>query len=259
SGFLTRPRAPRLNPAPLIVWFAPGLPPQPHAEFDAQAQVLADMGFMVCRLNQRGVAGHGARHREALRRDPAGAPAADALAAIDWIAARHRLDRKRVSLLGEGLAGHFALRAAQLHPEAFRCAVVFEPIINLWTWVQPPPHADGPPSFTQEVNRLFLEGGGARLSEISAIAHADAWRAPVFVATRGDRHSETDQQIAAGVAAMKTQLRRRDIPCVAVEFHTDYAAGLPAARTRIYRQLEEFFNLHLYNYDVKIGPTREVR
>ncbi|MDP3068679.1 MAG: prolyl oligopeptidase family serine peptidase [Opitutaceae bacterium] len=259
SGFLTRPRAPRLNPPPLIMWFAPGLPPQPHAEFDAQAQVLADMGFMVCRLNQRGVAGQGARHREALRRDPAGAPAVDALAAIDWIAARHRVDRKRVAVLGEGLAGHFALRAAQLHPEAFRCAVVFEPIINLWTWVQPPPDAAGPPSFTQEVNRIFLQGGGARLPELAATAHAAAWRSPVFVATRGDRHSATDQQIAAGVAQMKSQLSRRDIPWVAVQFNTDYVEGLPGARTRLYRELEEFFNLHLYNYDVKIGPTRVVR
>ncbi|MBL9189886.1 MAG: prolyl oligopeptidase family serine peptidase [Opitutaceae bacterium] len=259
TGFLTHPRAPRINPPPLIVWFAPGLPPQPHSEFDAQAQVLADMGFMVCRLNQRGVAGHGARHREALRRDPAGSPGADAIAAIDWIAARHRVDRKRVALLGEGLAGHFALRATQLHPEAFRCAVVFEPVINLWAWVQPPPDAAGPPTLAQEVNRLFLEGAGAKLPQIAATAHADAWQAAVFVATRGDRHSATDQQIAAGVSQMKAQLRRRDVPCVAVEFHTDYVEGLPAARTRLYRELEEFFNLHLYHYDVKIGPTRVVR
>ncbi len=69
TGYLTLPHAPRLSPPPLIIWFAPGVPPQPHRAFDAQAQVLADMGFVVCRLNQRGVLGLGAEHRDALRRD----------------------------------------------------------------------------------------------------------------------------------------------------------------------------------------------
>jgi dienelactone hydrolase len=259
TGFLTLPRAPRLSPTPLVVWFAPGLPPRPHAEFDAQAQVLADMGFVVCRLNQRGVSGYGARARDALRRDPDGAPAADALAAIEWIAARHRIDRKRVATMGEGLAGYFALRTAQVQPQAFRCAVVFEPVLNVASLVQPPPDVSSRPTFAREVNRVFLEGRGAKVRELSVSAHADELTAAVFVALRGDRFSDADATTAAGVAHLRSQLARRDVPCVTVEFNTDFVQGLPAARARLYRELEEFFNLHLYNYDVKIGPTRVVR
>ncbi len=259
TGFLTLPRSPRLNPPPLVVWFAPGLPPRPHAEFDAQAQVLADMGFVVCRLNQRGVSGYGARARDALRRDPDGAPAADALAAIEWIAARHRIDRKRVVTMGEGLAGYFALRTAQLQPQAFRCAVVFEPVLNITSLVQPPPDASSRPTFAQEVNRVFFEGRGAKVRDLSVTAHADELNAAVFAALRGDRFAEADATAAAGVARLRSQLKRRDVPCVTAEFNTDFVQGLPTARARLYRELEEFFNLHLYNYDVTIGPTRVVR
>jgi hypothetical protein len=259
SGFLTLPRTPRLNPPPLIVWFASGLPPQPHREFDPQAQVLADMGFVVCRLNQRGVLGLGARQREALRRDFDRAPLEDALAAIDWIAARHKIDRKRIATLGEGFAGQLAVRVTQLAPETFRCAVAFEPVFNLTAWVQPPADSFAAPSFAQEVNRIFLEGGGAKLHELSATAHPDALSVPVFLTSRAEQRNSTDAAIAADVSHLRSQLKRRELACVAVEINDDFTLGLPAARTRVYRELEEFFNLNLYSYNVKIGPTRVVR
>ncbi len=259
SGYLTVPRAPRLNPPPLVIWFAPGLPPRPHVEFEPQAQVLADMGFIVCRLNNRGVLGFGAKHRDALRRDIDHAATADALAAIEWIAQGHRIDRKRVATLGEGFAGHLAVRATQLHPEAFRCAVVFDPVIHLASWVLPPADSSGPPTFSQEVTRLFLEGAGAKLTQLSVTAHADELNAPLFIATRSVPRDAMETSIAAGVAQLRAQLKRRDIPCVNVDYDADFTLGLPAARARVYRQLEEFFNLNLYNYNVKIGPTRVVK
>ena len=260
TGHLTLPRNPRLNPPPLVIWFAPGLPPQPHRAFDPQAQVLADMGFVVCRLNQRGVLGLGTGHREALRRDPDHTTADDAIAAIEWIAQRHRIDRNRVVTFGEGFAGHLAVRATQIHPEAFRCAVVIDPIINLASWVQPPANvnASGPPSFAQQINRIFLEGRGARLHELSVTAHADEPNAATFILTRAEQRTAADATVASGVAQLQSQLKRRDIPCIAVEYNEDFTHGLPAARARVYRALEEFLNLNLYNYKVKIGPTRVV-
>jgi dipeptidyl aminopeptidase/acylaminoacyl peptidase len=259
SGFLTLPRAPRLNPPPLIIWFATGLPPQPHPEFSAQAQVLADMGFAVCRLNYRGLVGFGARERDVLRANIDGVPAADALAAIEWIASRHRIDRKRVATMGEGFAGLLAIRATQLYPDAFRCAVAFEPILDPAAWVEPPAESSAPPSFEQRVNRLFLTGKGSDLRRLSPLAHPDRLNAPVFFTKRITPRSATDVAVAGGTSRLHGQLKRRDIPSVVAEIHDDYVAGSPGARTRLYRKLEEFFNLNLYDYNVKIGPTREVK
>lgn len=259
TGWLTLPRTPRITPPPLVIVFAEGLPPHPHAEFDPQAQVLADMGFVVCRLNQRGILGTGARGREALRHAPDAAPAADALAALEWIAAHHRIDRRRVATFGEGVGAYFAVRATQLHPDVFRCAVAIEPVLDLAAWVQPAADSSGPPSFLQETKRVFLESSGSKLHTLSAMAHADASKVPVFMAANVQQRNRDEQVVATGVAQLRAQLKRRGIPAVLVDLNDDYALGLPAARTRVYRELEEFFNLNLYHYDVKIGPARVVR
>jgi dipeptidyl aminopeptidase/acylaminoacyl peptidase len=252
TGYLTLPRNPRINPPPVIIWFAPGLPPQAHPAFDPRAQVLADMGFVICRLNQRGVLGLGTEHREALRRDLDHASADDALAAIEWIAQRHRIDRKRVATLGEGFAGHLAVRATQLFPLTFRCAVIFDPILHLVSWLQLPPGADGPPTFRQQTNRLFLERSGVKLADLAVTAHPDQLNAATFIAVR---EGQSDH-LAAGVSDLQLQLKRRDIACVVIPYNEDFTHGLPAARARVYRALEEFLNLNLYDYDVRIGPAK---
>jgi dipeptidyl aminopeptidase/acylaminoacyl peptidase len=257
TGYLTLPRTPRINPPPLIIWFASGMPPQPHSEFDPQAQVLADMGFVVCRLNQRGVLGLGTEHLNALRRDLDHASADDAIAAVEWVAQHYHIDRKRVATLGEGFAGHLALRATQLYPQAFRCAAIFDPVIHFAPLVEMPPNLDlnALPTFRQQVNRAYLEGGRVKLSDLSVLAHADELNAPVFIATRTDLH----EYLAAGVSDLRSQLKRRDIPSVSVTYNEDFTHGLPAARARLYRELEEFFNLNLYDYGVKIGPTKVMK
>ena len=38
-----------------------------------------------------------------------------------------------------------------------------------------------------------------------------------------------------------------------------FAAAVPASRATVYRKIEEFFNLRLHDYAVKIGPTKEVK
>lgn len=256
SGYLTLPRAPRLKPPPLVIVFASGLPATPHAEFDREAQVLADLGLAVLRLNQRGVLGRGARQREALREGIDRAAAQDARAAIAWVASQHPIDRKRVVAMGEGFGGYLAVRATQLEPELFRCAVATEPLLEPARWVQPrPDFTAGPPSFQQEVNRIYLERTAPRLHEIGVTSHADALSHPVFVVYRSHR-ADT---IAEGVAQLRSQLKRRDIEHQMLAVGDDYFHGLPGARAKAYRALEEFLNLNLYNYNVKIGPTRVVR
>jgi hypothetical protein len=43
-----------------------------------------------------------------------------------------------------------------------------------------------------------------------------------------------------------------------VSLDPGFAAGRPESRAAVYRQIEEFFNLRLHQYAVKIGPAREV-
>ena len=108
------------------------------ADFDRDAQAFAGMGFMVLRVNYRGTGGMGLRHLGAIHGGVDRVPIEDIIAAIDSIGAQTPIDRQRIALVGEGLGGYLALRAVQVHPERFRCAVAISAPVNLDQWVREP-------------------------------------------------------------------------------------------------------------------------
>ena len=69
-------------------------------------------------MDGTGSAGFGRAHREAftagISKDSDRAPIDDMLATIEWVAARQKIDRKRIALFGNGYGGTLALRALLL-------------------------------------------------------------------------------------------------------------------------------------------------
>src|SRR4029077_9033500 len=117
--------------------------------FDPEAQIFADMGVVVARLNHRSVAGVRAEDLTALRTAVDRVSVDDAVAAIEWIAARNPdrpFDRKRVATLGRGFGGYLAVRALQLQPTVFRCGIAIDAPMDLRPWLPPPETFGAPPS-----------------------------------------------------------------------------------------------------------------
>ncbi len=255
SGYLTLPRTPRIKPIPLVITFASGLPAQAHAEFDRETQVLADMGLAVFRLNQRGVNGRGRAQRESLSKGIDLAAVDDASAAIEWAATQFELDRRRIVAAGEGFGGYLAVRATQLAPDRFRAAFVTAPVLEPALWTKPTDVEADLPTFQQEANRIFIAKTVSRIEDLAATKLPDGPGRAIFVvyhAARGD-------VIAQGVGRLSGQLRSRGIPHETLDVNEDYFLGLPKARTRVYQALDEFLNLNLYQFDVKVGPTEVVK
>lgn len=126
SGYLTWPNLPRASPPPLLVVFPSGTPDQAQPAFDPEAQVFADLGFAVARLNHRRVAVGRAEEASAPRAAVDRVAVDDSVAAIEWLAAQipdHAFDRQRVATLGRGLGGEVARRALRLQPNLFRCGI----------------------------------------------------------------------------------------------------------------------------------------
>src|SRR5204862_2492552 len=67
SGYLTWPAKRMAEPPALLVVFPSGFPGRAQPPFDPEAQVFADRGFAVVRLNHRSVAGVAAKDFTALR------------------------------------------------------------------------------------------------------------------------------------------------------------------------------------------------
>jgi hypothetical protein len=117
--------------------------------------------------------------------------------------------------------------------------------------VPPPP----PLNFVQEVQRNFLTRGASDLAAISVLRHVEAVTKPVFLIVDPPR----DRLIESQNATFRSRLKRLGRTVDYLEVGSGFAQNLPGERARVFRRMEEFFNLNLYDYDVKVGETKEVK
>lgn len=275
TGYLTFPHQPRLNPPPLLIDFSDGVMGRVQPGFNRQAQILAELGFIVARVNHRGMSGFGLAHRDAFRHGGERMPVDDAVAAISWIADHHAIDRKRIATFGRGLGGYLALRALQLEPDLFRCAVAIDAPLAPELWLRPPledlglgaradasnfssgtigPLRPPPPiNFERETQRAFLLGGSAKLT--SVLDGAATLTKPVMLIV----NSPEDSPIALQNASLRSQLSRLHRPPEFLQPDNPFAADLPGERAKTFRRIGEFFNLNLYDYGVKVGPAKVIK
>jgi len=259
SGYVTWPKKPRLDPPPVLLGFPTGFPGHAQAEFDPEAQVFADLGFVVVRLNHRSVTGVKLGDRAALQADPARVVVNDAIVVLHWLAERnpsHPFDSKRVAALGRGFGGYLALRALQLEPEIFRCGLAIDAPMDLRTWLYPPPSAsNGRRVSVTEVPRGFFDRDKTHWNDLSVVQHAVGLTHPVFLLVEPTRNEAIDTSISDLRSKLKSLKRAPDY----LELDPGFSPGAPKARAAVYRKIEEFFNLKLYDYGVKFGPIKEVK
>eukprot|EP01036_Dinobryon_divergens_P032662 gene32662-42302_t len=273
SGYLTFPRQPRLNPPPLLLDFANGPLSRAYPGFDREAQVFAELGFVVARLNLRGGSGFGLAHRQALRNGGDRVPVEDALAAVEWIARHHAIDRKRVVTYGHDLGGHLALRALQLEPTLFRCGLAVDAPLSPAAWLQPdfedmgpgasvspqeisprpPPSAPvaRPIDFFREARRAFFFGETPLLT--SVLETSTTLTRPVMLIV----NSRDNSVIATQNDTLRSRLTRAGRAPEYLQTTTPEGFYLAGERVKTFRRIEEFLNLNLYDFGVKVGPTKE--
>ncbi len=280
TGYLTHPRTPRLNPPPLVICFPAGFPAQAQPDFDADAQMLASLGFLVMRVNHRGVVGFGARHRDAIQQGIDRVPIDDALATAEWVAKRYKFDRRRIAAMGEGFGGYLALRALQLHPSTFRCAISLNAPMDLEVWLQRAAQDDATLDknfserggagvgeigflgseprkfdFTREAHHAFFRRNSTSLADASVLRAVAALTKPVFLIVTSQRPAE----IGSGNSQLRSKLRSLGRAPDYLEVQQDYVLRLPAARAKAFRRIEEFFNLNLYDYKVDVGEMKAIK
>ena len=251
TGVVAIPRAVRQKPIPIVVLCADEPWLRTPTEFDSEMNALSQMGFAVLQINPRGTWGHGVKHREAAAAAFDEIQSADILTAIDLLSKSMPLNPKRVAIMGRERGGYLALRSVQLHPDRFRCVVALNPTVDLKSWLNESRWTDG--SSAPALTRTFF---GETLLRQNALMDGDnPVGKPAFVlayrgidGTPSSQHYLNARSFARRTRNAGTHVRFWDLS-------SDHTAGMPAARSEVMRNIEDFLNEHIYAYNVQMGET----
>ena len=66
-------------------------------------------------------------------------------------------------------------------------------------------------------------------------------------------------KVPSPAKGLRSSLKRLNRVPDYFESQSTEGADLPGARSVLFRRMETFFNLNLYDFGVKVGPTKEVK
>jgi dipeptidyl aminopeptidase/acylaminoacyl peptidase len=167
--------------APALVMVHGGPGGQAQIAYSALTQALANHGYVVFDINNRGSSGYGKTFHAMDDRRHGEADLGDVVASKQMLAATGYVDPARIGIIGGSYGGYMVLAALTLQPDAFKVGVDLFGISN---WVRT--LESTPPYWESFREALYAELGdpkkdGERLRRISPLFNASKIRAPLMV------------------------------------------------------------------------------
>jgi dipeptidyl aminopeptidase/acylaminoacyl peptidase len=245
-GYVTVPLdVPRENlPAVLLVHGGPWA--RDEWGYQAEAQWLANRGYVCVQVNYRGSTGYGKAFLNAGDRQWAGAMHDDLLDAIEHLASSGLIDRSRVGIYGGSYGGYAALVGAAFTPEVFRCAVDLVGPSNLITLIRSVPEYWKPQIALFHTKVGNPETEAEFLWSRSPLSRVDDIRIPVLVA-----QGKNDPRVKEAEAQQIVDaLRAKGLPHEYLLFEDEgHGLARPENREVFYRAAEAFLAEHLGGRD----------
>ena len=169
------------NKVPAIVFVHGGPGGQTTRGYSALFQYLANQGYAVLGINNRGSSGYGKSFYAADDRKHGREPLWDCIEAKTWLASLGHVDPERIAIMGGSYGGYMTLAAMAFRPEAFKVGVDVFGVSNwLRTLESIPPYWE---SFREA---LYAEIGDPVkdkefLMATSPLFHAKEIRQPLLV------------------------------------------------------------------------------
>lgn len=166
---------------PGVVYVHGGPGGQARIVYSSVIQYLANHGYAVLAVNNRGSSGYGKRFFSLDDRRHGDDDLRDCIEGKNWLASTGQVDPDRVAILGASYGGYIVLAALAFAPEEFAAGVDLFGISN---WVRTlesiPPYWE---SYRQALYRELGDPATDReyLTRISPLFHADKIRRPLMV------------------------------------------------------------------------------
>jgi len=174
--------APGTDPTPAVLWIHGGPGGQSRVGYSAFLQYLANHGYVVLAVNNRGSGGYGKSFDKLDDKRHGEADLDDVVWAKRYLAGLGSVDPTRVAVVGGSYGGYLTLAAVTFRPDTFAAGVDFFGISN---WVRT--LRSIPPWWEAERHALYDELGdptgpdSVRLYRISPLFHAAQIRKPLLV------------------------------------------------------------------------------
>jgi dipeptidyl aminopeptidase/acylaminoacyl peptidase len=168
--------------APAVLWIHGGPGGQTRLGYSAFVQYLANHGYVVLGVNNRGSSGYGKKFNMLDDRRHGEADLDDLVWSKRYLATLGYVDTARVGIIGGSYGGYLTLAGVTFRPDVFAVGVDFFGISN---WVRT--LRSIPPWWESFRTALYTEMGdpgsedSVRLYRISPLFHADQIKKPVLV------------------------------------------------------------------------------
>ena len=167
--------------APAIVWVHGGPGGQTTPGYSAQIQFLANHGYVVLGINNRGSSGYGKTFYAADDRKHGREPLWDCVDAKKYLASLPYVDANRIGIVGGSYGGYMVLAALAFQPDVFDVGV---DIFGVANWVRTLESI--PPWWEAQRKALYDEMGDPKadrqmLHDVSPVFHGDKIRKPLMV------------------------------------------------------------------------------
>src|SRR6201991_4767952 len=206
---------------------------------DAEAQWLANRGYLCVNVNFRGSSGYGKEFPNAGNREWGAKMHDDLLDAVDHLVAQGIVDRLRVAIYGGSYGGYAALVGATFTPDAFRCAISIVGPSNLNTLI------DSFPEYWKPTIAMWHTRVGQDrdfLFSRSPLSRVDNIRAHILIAQGENdprvKRAESEQIVAAR--------KERGIDHEYVRYDNEgHGMTKPENRLDFYHRADRFLARHL--------------
>lgn len=124
--YLTQPKNPN-GTAVILVHGGPW--DRDYRRYNADAQFLANRGYLVAQVNYRGSLGYGRKFLESSYKEWGKNIINDLARAANWL--KETQNVSKIGIMGTSFGGYAALRSLQLYPDLYQCAVTQSALIDI--------------------------------------------------------------------------------------------------------------------------------
>ncbi|WEG13720.1 alpha/beta fold hydrolase [Pullulanibacillus sp. KACC 23026] len=241
-AILYKPHLNEVEKVPALVWVHGGPGGQSLAHYNVLMQYLANQGYAVLAVNNRGSSGYGKSFFKAADHQHGEIDLADCLSGRDYLQTLDYIDAEKIGIIGGSYGGYMVGAALAFQPDAFKVGVNIFGVMNWERTLKSIPAwwESGREALYRKIGNPYTEVDYIR--SISPLFHADQITKPLIVLQGANDPRvlkvESDEIVEA--------VKKNGVPVDYIVFD-DEGHGFTKKANQIkgYQAIVDFLNCHL--------------